>query len=89
MKTNFKNWLENEEDFDFYHNLIVNYLGLDTEKGLSQSLDAFNQDNLKQKLQALGEFSSLPEDAKMQIIARIDNGQGTIGDLIKIMAYKE
>lgn len=89
MDIHFKHWLENEaKDFDFYHNLIVNYLGLDNDKGLSQNLDTFNQENLKQKLQALGEFSALPDDVKMEILARIDSGQGTVGDLIKIMAYK-
>jgi len=86
----FRQWLESEEkDFDFYRNVILNYLGLDVKKGLSQGLDTFNKDNLKQKLQSLGEFSALPEDIQGSVLARIDSSQGgTIGDLLRLMAFK-
>jgi hypothetical protein len=86
----FRQWLESEEkNFDFYRNVILNYLGLHSEKGLSQSLDTFNKDNLKQKLQSLGEFSALPNDIQNNVIARIDGTQGgTVGDLIRLMAYR-
>lgn len=86
----FKQWLENDEkDFDFFRNVILNYLGLHSEKGLSQGLDTFNKDNLKEKLQALGEFSALPQDVQSNVLARIDSAQGgTVGDLIRLMAFK-
>jgi len=87
----FRYWLESEEkDFDFYRNVILNYLGLHPEKGLSQSLDTFNKDNLKQKLQSLGEFSALPDDVQKNVLYLIDSPQGgTISDILKLMAYRE
>jgi hypothetical protein len=86
----FRQWLESEEkNFDFYRNVILNYLGLDGEKGMSQGLDTFNKDNLKQKLQSLGEFSALPNDVQTNVLARIDSSQGgTVGDLLRLMAYR-
>lgn len=85
---NFKKWFENQQkDFDFYRDIMLNYLGLDPSKGLSQSLDTFNKENLKQKLQGLGEFSALPDHVQQDILARIDTAQGgTMGDLIRLMS---
>lgn len=85
---NFKKWFENQQkDFDFYRDIMLNYLGLDPSKGLSQSLDTFNKENLKQKLQGLGEFSALPDHVQQDILARIDTTQGgTMGDLIRLMS---
>lgn len=85
---NFKKWFENQQkDFDFYRDIMLNYLGLDPSKGLSQSLDTFNKENLKQKLQGLGEFSALPDHVQQDILARIDAMQGgTMGDLIRLMS---
>ena len=85
---NFKKWFENQQkDFDFYRDIVLNYLGLDPSKGLSQNLDAFNKENLKQKLQGLGEFSALPDHVQQDILNKIDNTQGgTIGDLIRLMS---
>jgi len=87
----FRTWLfENEQkNFDFYKDVMLNYLGLDPTKGLSQSLDTFNKDNLKQKLQGLGEFSALPDHVQADILSRLDSSQsGTMGDIIRLMASR-
>lgn len=86
----FKKWFENEQkNFDFYKDVLLNYLGLDQSKGLSQNLDSFNKDNLKQKLQGLGEFSALPNHMQQEILTKIDNSQGgTMGDLIRLMSSR-
>ena len=85
---NFRNWLnENERSrFDHFKDIILNYLNLDQNKGLSQSLDGFNRQNLKARLQGLREFSSLPISTQQKILAMIDSAQGgTVGDLIRQM----
>lgn len=87
MVDTFKKWLEAEEqDFDYYRDIILNFLNLDPAKGLSLSLDAINKNNLKQKLQGLGEFARLPVEIQQQVMGRIDQGGGTIGDLVRLMA---
>lgn len=85
---NFKKWFEDQQkDFDFYRDIMLNYLGLDPSKGLGQNLDTFNKENLKQKLQGLGEFSALPDHVQQDILGKIDNTQGgTMGDLIRLMS---
>lgn len=86
----FKKWFENEQkDFNFFKDVFLNYLGLDQSKGLSQRLDSFDKDNLKQKLQGLGEFSVLPDHMQQEILTKIDNNQGgTMGDLIRLMSSR-
>jgi len=87
----FRQWLESKEKkFDFYRDVILNYLGLDEEKGLSQSLDSFDKDWLVQKLNSLGEFAELPDDIQGSVLARIDSSQGgTIGDILRLMTYRK
>ena len=86
----FKKWFVNEQkDFNFFKDVFLNYLGLDQSKGLSQRLDSFDKDNLKQKLQGLGEFSVLPDHMQQEILAKIDSNQGgTMGDLIGLMSSR-
>ena len=86
----FAQWLESEEkDFKFYQNVILNHLGLDPKKGLSQDLNSFNKQNLKQKLTSLGIFTALPEEVQSNVFSRIDSSQGgTMGDILRLIAYK-
>jgi hypothetical protein len=90
MKT-FNEWfLEREEkDFSWYSDAVLGKLGLDQE-GLDQPINAFNQDELINKIQELGIFANLPDEIKSNVLSQIDNsfvtGQGSIRDLVTIMA---
>ena len=86
---NFKTWLEfQEKDFNYYKNLILGKLDLESPEGLSVSLDTFNSQNLIEQLQGLGEFKELSSDVQQQIINKVKSGDGTIEDLIRLMADK-
>lgn len=84
----FKKWLEDSEDnFSHWKDIILGYLGLNDENGLSQSLDTFNPEQLREKLQGLGEFSKLSPETQQKVLGMIDGVQGgTVGDLIRVMA---
>jgi hypothetical protein len=81
----FRTWLEEDRGFDFWKNVILNYLSLDPKNGLSQNLEPLIKNNLKNKLQGLGEFTQLPPETQQEVMLRIYQ-PGTIGDLIRIMA---
>lgn len=86
---NFKTWLEfQEKDFNYYKNLILGKLDLESPEGLSVSLDTFNSQNLIEQLQGLGEFKELTSEIQQQIINKVKSGDGTIEDLIRLMADK-
>jgi len=86
---NFKTWLEFEEkDFNYYKSLILGKLDLESPEGLSVSLDTFNTQNLIEQLQSLGEFKELASDTQQFILNKVKSGDGTVEDLIRIMAKK-
>lgn len=84
---NFKTWLEfQEKDFNYYKNLILAKLGLDSPEGLSVSIDSYEPENLKSELEALGEFKELASDIQDKIKQSIDVGEGTVEDIIRMMS---
>jgi hypothetical protein len=84
---NFKMWLEyQEKDFNYYKNLILGMLNLESPEGLSASLDTFKPDILISSLEALGEFKELSADIQQQVKDKIQVGEGSIEDLIRLMA---
>lgn len=84
----FKNWLAEYDDkgFNYYKNMVLGKLSLDQHHGLNQSLDAWNPQQLVSMMQSLGEFKQLPLEIQDRVISKIQNGTGTIGELIQIMA---
>ncbi len=88
IAVNFKMWLEDTEDnFSHWKDIILGYLNLDQENGLSQTLDTFDSQHLKEKLQGLGEFTKLSPDTQNKVMSMIDGPQGgTVGDLIRQMS---
>lgn len=85
---NFKLWLESEADDNYvrWKDIITGYLNLDPQNGLSQPLNTFNSNNLKEKLKGLGEFGKLPVDVQQKVLGMIDGPQGTVGDLVRMIA---
>ena len=84
---NFKIWLEyQEKDFNYYKNLILGMLNLESPEGLSASLDTFKPDILISSLEAMGEFKELNSDIQQQVKDKIQVGEGSIEDLIRLMA---
>lgn len=84
---NFKIWLEyQEKDFNYYKNLILGMLNLESPEGLSASLDSFKPDILISSLEAMGEFKELNSDVQQQVKDKIQVGEGSIEDLIRLMA---
>lgn len=84
----FKTWIENleNENFQKMKDVILNYLNLDPTEGLSQPIMAMNKQNLKQKLQGLGQFAELPSEIQAKVMSAIDMEQvSTMGDLIRMM----
>jgi len=85
----FKLWLEDEEkDFDFYKNLVLGKLNLDKVEGLSATLNTWEPDNLISKLNSLGEFKQLADETQDQVTGKIRAGDGTLSDIIRLMATK-
>lgn len=87
----FSAWLENEEkDFNYWSRLLVNYLGLSQDKGLSVNISSLDQQDLTLKLQGLGEFSQLPSDTQQMILDKINSqNPGTIGDLVRAISSND
>lgn len=89
MNFAFRPWLEADEqqDFNFWKDLILNYLGLSHEDGLSVPLKTLDLRNLQMKLQGLGEFASLPSDIQQRALGQLSRpNPGTMGDLIRAIA---
>jgi hypothetical protein len=89
MNTPFRIWLEDDEeqDFNFWKDLILNYLGLDQKNGLSIPLNTMDLQNLQAKLQGLGEFARLSPDVQQRALGLLSRSNpGTMGDLIRAIA---
>jgi hypothetical protein len=82
----FKIWLNEEQGYDFFKNILFGKLNLDRDHGLSQEVDTWEPDNLINMLNGLGEFKKLPQQVQDQAIGQIRSRMGTLGDLIQIMA---
>ena len=84
----FKIWLTEFEDkgFNYYKNIVLGKLNLDQSHGLSQSLDAWEPEQLINMLNGLGEFKELPEQIQNQVTGQIQSRMGTLGDLVRIMS---
>lgn len=86
-KMNFRLWLEfQEKDFNYYKTLVLAKLNLESPEGLSVGIDSFESDNLISSLEGLGEFKELSTDIQQQIKDKIDVGEGTVEDIIRMMA---
>lgn len=84
---NFKTWLEfQEKDFNYYKQLVLSSLGLESPDGLSVGIDSYDPENLISKLEALGEFKELAVDKQKQIKDKISIGEGTVEDIIRLMS---
>ena len=84
---NFRLWLEfQEKDFNYYKTLVLAKLNLESPEGLSVGIDSFESDNLISSLEGLGEFKELSTDIQQQIKDKIDVGEGTVEDIIRMMA---
>ncbi len=91
MRISFHIWLEDaeEQDFNFWKDLILNYLGLDQQNGLSIPLKTLDLQNLQAKLQGLGEFARLPTDIQQRAIGLLSRpNPGTMGDLVRAIAMR-
>ena len=85
----FIEWLikEEEEAFNKWKHIIISYLNLDSQKGLSQNLDMFDKTTLVQKLKDLNEFAEFDSNKQSLVIGYIQSPiAGTIGDLIRKLA---
>jgi hypothetical protein len=83
----FKIWLEDEEkDFEFYKNLVLGKLNLDRSEGLSATLNTWEPENLISMLNSLGEFKELSDETQEQVIGKVRAGEGTLADLIRMIA---
>lgn len=83
MKT-FQIWVEVRQKEEIAKTLI-SLLGLDEETGLSTPLDSFNPSDLLGKLQGLGVWRQLSPEKQVSLKGKIENQQGTIGDLVDEM----
>jgi hypothetical protein len=88
MNIAFQTWFEDaeEQDFNFWKDLILNHIGLDHEEGLSVAVKTLNVQNVGSQLMALGEFAKLQSDTQQRVISTLQQGRGTVGDLIRIIA---
>lgn len=86
----FKIWLEaREKGFEFYKDLVLGKLNLDSVDGLSATLNTWKPEALQNSLQGLGEFKSLPDELQRQVMDKIQTGSGTVGDIIRVMAHQD
>lgn len=82
-------WMEyRDKDFSFFRNLVLGKLNLDRDEGLSAPLDTFQRGNLESILNSLGEFKELPSAVQDMALGKVRSGEGTVGDLVRIMASK-
>jgi hypothetical protein len=79
----YKLWLE-ERKYDKSKDFILSYLNLDSEKGMSLSLDGFDKNDLLQKIKNTNFYAELSERAREKIenILASDSSK-TVGDLIR------
>ena len=75
-----------EKDFDFFKNLVLGRLNLNRVDGLSATLNTWEPDALINVLNDLGEFKNLPSNVQQQVLGKVRSGEGTLGDLIKMMS---
>ncbi len=80
----FRVWLEElEKDNKFWERFFLGLYDLrGDEDGLSKNLAGFDVD----RLQSTGEFQELDQKKQQEIVNKIQQGNGTIGDLAAIAA---
>jgi len=83
MKT-FQIWIESRHKQEIAETLI-SQLGLDKETGLSTPLDSFDPSDFMSKIQGLGIWNQLSPEKQISIKAKVENQQGTVGDLVDEM----
>ena len=89
QKVFFKLWLEDEQSkFEFYKDLILGKLNSKKKKfDLSTSLNMWKPaENLIDMLQSLGEYKNLDDDIQERIEDKITSGNGTLEDIVRLMA---
>lgn len=87
MKT-FRVWLEEKDNIQ---DVVLTKLGLDKNTGLGTPLAKFDHDTngepfIIQQLEDLGEWKSLPPEKQAAARDIIQQGQGTVGDLIALLS---
>ncbi len=80
----FKLWLEEvEKDHNFWKQFFLGIWSLHNDfDGLSKNLAGFDSDRLKNT----GEFQNLDPKVQHEILNRISQGNGTVGDLVDLAA---
>lgn len=82
----FKLWLESRK-YDKYKDFVLSYLSLDKDKGISQSLDGFDKDDLLKKIQDSSVFYEISEEAREKIENILSGDSSyTVGDLVRAMS---
>lgn len=87
----FKIWMEDfQKDFEFFKSMFMGKLNKKGEEyNTSTTISSIKQpENLINILDSLGEFKNLNDDLQSQVKGKIANKEGTLGDLIRIMAEK-
>lgn len=76
----FTTWLEEvERNSDYWRRFFLGLWDLNHD-GLGMNLQGFDTDRLRQT----SEFQSLPQPRQQEIVNRISQGNGTVGDLADI-----
>lgn len=80
-------WVETRQTkFEDFKSVILPALNLDSEKGLSTTIDSLDSENLKAKLKSLEIFKLLPSKKQQQTFKKIDQEKsGTLLDLINFI----
>lgn len=79
-------WMENRKH-DKYKDFIISYLSLDKDKGISQSLDAFDKDDLLNKIKDSNVYADITEEAREKIENILSSDSSyTVGDLVRAMS---
>ena len=91
MEFSFKIWLEDEQEkYDMYKDLVLGKLNSGKKKtdyDVSTAISVWKPtENLVSELESLGEFKNLSDDKQKQIKDKISSGDGTLEDVIRLMA---
>lgn len=78
----FREWID---DFPKWKNIVTGLLNLNPDKGLSQTLDGFDANDVRAKLSKLAEFAKLSDQAQTRALSVVDTG-GSVGELVKALA---
>jgi hypothetical protein len=85
----FSIWLENKK-YEDAKTFVINYLNLDNEKGMSQSLDGFDKKSLLNKIKDTSFYSNISERAREKIDNMLTSKTSkTVGDLVRAASVSD